>query len=74
MRQRPGPNQEMAMSLSGLRKLRVRLGTGAGLVAALVALTALSGCVVVPAYGPGYYRGYYAPGYYYRDRGDYYRY
>jgi len=34
--------------------------------------------VVVPAYGPGpgYSRGYYAPGYYYpyyRDREDYYR-
>jgi hypothetical protein len=34
-------------------------------VMAVSVLAALSGCVVVPAYGPGYYRaGYYAPGYY----------
>ena len=38
----------------------------------VIALGVLSGCVVVPAYGPGYNRGYYAPGYYYRDRDDYY--
>ncbi len=60
------------MTLPGLRTFKVRLGTGAGLIAALVTLTVLSGCVVVPAYGPGYYRGSYGPGYYYRDRDDYY--
>jgi hypothetical protein len=62
------------MALTGLRKFKARLATGAGLIAAVLAVTVLSGCVVYPAYGPGYgyYRGYYAPGYYYRDRDDYY--
>ncbi|MGH7124229.1 MAG: hypothetical protein ACREFI_07650 [Stellaceae bacterium] len=60
------------MRLAGLRKFKAQVGTGAALMAAMVALTVLSGCVVVPAYGPGYHRGYYAPGYYYRDRDDYY--
>jgi hypothetical protein len=49
-------------------------------VSALTALALLSGCVVVPAYGPGYGRpGYYAPAYYapgpyrpyWRDRDDF---
>lgn len=35
----------------------------AALVAALLAVIGLSGCVVVPAYEPGY-RTYYGPGYY----------
>ena len=60
------------MTLAELRKFKARLGTGAGLMAAVVALTVLSGCVVAPAYGPGYYRGYYGHGSYYRDRDDYY--
>jgi len=62
------------MRLKVLQKIQAPVRTGIGLMAAVVALTMLSGCVVVPAYGPGYSRGYYAPGYYYRDRGDYYRY
>lgn len=61
------------MTLAGLRKIRVRLGTSAAVAAAVVALAVLSSCVVVPAYGPGgYYRGYYGPSNYYRDRDDYY--
>ena len=66
------------MTVPGLQKHKLRLGTWAKLVPAVVALALLSGCVVVPAYGPGpgYGRGYYAPGYsypYYSDRDDYYR-
>lgn len=34
-------------------------------VVAVLALVALGGCVAYPAYGPGYYGGYYAPGYAY---------
>ncbi len=67
------------MTVAGSRGRKLRLTTWARIVPAVVALALLSGCVVVPAYGPGpgYYRGgYYAPGYYYpyyRDRDDYYR-
>ena len=62
------------MSIAGLEHMP-RLGLWAKIVSAAVAVVLLGGCVVVPAYGPGYgsgyYRGgYYAPGYYYRD--DYY--
>ena len=60
------------MRLAGLRTFKARVGTCAGLIAAVAALAVLSGCVVYPAYGPGYYRGYYGSGYYYRDRDDYY--
>jgi len=62
------------MSVTGLLKHMPRLGPWAAIVPAIVALELLSGCVVAPAYGPGpgYYRGSYAPGYYYRDR-EYYR-
>jgi hypothetical protein len=64
------------MSIAGLKHMP-RLGPWAKIVSAAVALVLLSGCVVVPAYGPGYgpgyYRGgYYAPGYYYQGRDDYY--
>jgi hypothetical protein len=53
----------------------------AALVAALLAVIGLSGCVVVPAYEPGYRSSYYGPGYYepgytyygrYGRRGHYY--
>ncbi len=44
------------------------------LLPAVIAVGVLSGCVVEPAYGPGYYRGYgYYHHSYYRDRDDYYR-
>lgn len=54
---------------------RVRLGLWATLLPAVIAVSVLSGCVVEPAYGPGYYRGGYGyhHSYYYRDRDDYYR-
>ncbi len=52
-----------------------RLGLRLTLLTAVIAAGALSGCVVQPAYGPGYYRGGYGYShpYYYRDRDDYYR-
>jgi len=62
----------MPMGVTGMLKHMPRLGPWAAIVPAVVAVGLLSGCVVEPAYGPGYHRGYYAPGYYYRDR-DYYR-
>lgn len=43
------------------------------LLPAVIAVGVLSGCVVEPAYGPGYYRGYGYHQSYYRDRDDYYR-
>jgi len=58
------------MRVAEARKRELRLRTWGRLVTAMVAVALLSGCVVVPAYGP-YYRGYYAPGGYYHD--DYYR-
>jgi hypothetical protein len=59
----------MTMSRRG-----IRLGTWLRLLPAVIAVGVLSGCVVEPAYGPGYYRGYgYYHPYYYRDRDDYYR-
>jgi hypothetical protein len=63
------------MTVAELQKYKLRLGPWAKIVPAVVALALLSGCVVVPAYGPGYYRGYYAPGYYYPYyyQNDYYR-
>ena len=66
------------MRIDDLPKFRLEPATWLRLVPSLVALALLTGCVVVPAYGPGYYRGgYYAPGGYYypyyRDRDDYYR-
>jgi hypothetical protein len=51
----------------------VRLGLCLTLLSAVLAVGALSGCVVEPAYGPGYYRGGYGYHSYYRDRDDYYR-
>jgi hypothetical protein len=63
------------MTVAGLRRRSLWLTTAAKIVPVVVALGLLSGCVVVPAYGPGpgYYRpAYYSP-YYYRDRDDYYR-
>jgi hypothetical protein len=48
----------------------------AAFVVALLGFLMLSGCVVVPAYGPGYYsygHGYYDRGYPYYTRGGYYR-
>ncbi len=50
----------------------------AALVAAALAIVSLAGCIVVPAYEPGYRSYYYGPGYYdpgypYSRRG-YYRY
>ncbi len=55
-----------------LPKYTLRPGLWARLIPGVVALALLAGCVVAPAYGPGYYRGYYGSGYYYRDRDDYY--
>jgi hypothetical protein len=70
-----GRDQEVAMSVAEFLRQKPRFGIWAKIVPAAVALALLAGCVVVPAYGPGpgYYRGYYAPGSYYRDRDDYYR-
>ena len=59
---------------------RAQWPSAAKVVSALAALALLAGCVVVPAYGPGYGRhGYYAPAYYapgpyrpyWRDRDDF---
>jgi hypothetical protein len=65
------------MTVAGLRRRRLGLATAAKVVPVVVALGLLSGCVVVPAYGPGPGPGYYRPAYYspyyYRDREDYYR-
>jgi hypothetical protein len=65
-------DQEVAMNVAKLQGREFRLRAWAKILPAVIALGVLSGCVVVPAYGPGYNRGYYAPGYYYRDRDDYY--
>lgn len=58
-----------------LSKRTTRVGLWLKLLPAVIAVGVLAGCVVEPAYGPGYYRGGY--GYhhsYYRDRDDYYGY
>lgn len=61
------------MTVAGSGKREFRLRTWGRLVTAVVAVALLSGCVVVPAYGPYYRSGYYGQGGYYRDRDDYYR-
>lgn len=61
------------MTVAESRKREFRLGTWGRLVTAVVAVALLSGCVVVPAYGPYYRGGYYAPGGYYGQGGGYYQ-
>jgi len=74
------------MTMTKFRQDKRGLGGWTKIIPALVMLALLSGCVVAPAYGPGYYGGgyyggnyngggYYGRGYYYpyyRDRDDYY--
>jgi hypothetical protein len=66
----------MTMTVTKFQRDKRRLGSWAKIIPTVVGLALLSGCVVAPAYGPGYYGGgYYASGYYYphyRDRDDYY--
>jgi len=48
----------MPMGVTGMLKHMPRLGPWAAIVPAVVAVGLLSGCVVEPAYGPGYHSGY----------------
>ncbi len=58
------------MTIGNSTTRRSRAGRVAAVLAAVVVVAGLAGCVVAPYPGPGYYRH---DGYYWHDRDDYYR-